>query len=129
MRELILSRLPATWNLPSPSAVLEFFGIILEVYKSSSFISNLYYHPHHRSRPLIGVLYTWIFRGVELLPSFGRGEVINLDGGIIMKWLKITYTALDTFGLYQMTLLCGLHAQLEVLKQDYMLAYSLYSYK
>ena len=82
---------------------------------------------------LIGVLLIWIF-SVELnwLPSFGRGEVIDLGwwttGFLTMSGLKSLILPSITLGLYQMTLVMRLTRaeMLEVLKQDYIkLAYSL----
>ena len=65
------------------------------------------------------------------LPSFGRGEVIDLGwwttGCITMSGLKSLMPSI-TLGLYQMTLVMRLTRaeMLEVLKQDYIrLAYSL----
>ena len=71
---------------------------------------------------------------VELnwLPSFGRGEVIDLGwwttGFLTMSGLKSLILPSITLGLYQMTLVMRLTRaeMLEVLKQDYIrLAYSL----
>ena len=139
--ELILSRLPATLELAVTSAVLGvFFGIILGIYTAinrGSFISNFILSSSliGVSLPtfLIGVLLIWIF-SVELnwLPSFGRGEVIDLGwwttGFLTMSGLKSLILPSITLGLYQMTLVMRLTRaeMLEVLKQDYIrLAYSL----
>ena len=66
------------------------------------------------------------------LPSFGRGEVIDLGwwttGFLTMSGLKSLILPSITLGLYQMTLVMRLTRaeMLEVLKQDYIrLAYSL----
>ena len=139
--ELILSRLPATLELAVTSAVFGvFFGITLGIYTAinrGSFISNFILSSSliGVSLPtfLIGVLLIWIF-SVELnwLPSFGRGEVIDLGWGttgfLTMSGLKSLILPSITLGLYQMTLVMRLTRaeMLEVLKQDYIrLAYSL----
>ena len=133
--------MPATLELAVTSAVLGvFFGITLGIYTAinrGSFISNFILSSSliGVSLPtfLIGVLLIWIF-SVELnwLPSFGRGEVIDLGwwttGFLTMSGLKSLILPSITLGLYQMTLVMRLTRaeMLEVLKQDYIrLAYSL----
>jgi peptide/nickel transport system permease protein len=75
---------------------------------------------------LIGVLLIWVF-SVELkwLPSFGRGEVVDLGGWttgfLTVSGLKSLILPGITLGLYQMTLIMRLTRaeMLEVLRQDY----------
>jgi len=75
---------------------------------------------------LIGVLLIWLF-SVELnwLPSFGRGEVVDLGwwttGYLTVSGLKSLILPSITLGLYQMTLIMRLTRaeMLEVLRQDY----------
>ncbi len=139
--ELIGSRLPATIELAVTSAVLGvFFGVIFGIYTAinrGSFISNFILSTSliGVSLPtfLIGVLLIWIF-SVELnwLPSFGRGEVVDLGwwttGFLTISGIKSLVLPSITLGLYQMTLVMRLTRaeMLEVLKQDYIkLAYSL----
>ncbi|MGB1512326.1 MAG: ABC transporter permease, partial [Paracoccaceae bacterium] len=75
---------------------------------------------------LIGVLLIWVF-AVELqwLPSFGRGEVVELGwwstGFLTLSGLKSLILPSITLGLYQLTLIMRLtrSEMLEVLRQDY----------
>jgi peptide/nickel transport system permease protein len=75
---------------------------------------------------LIGILLIYLF-SVELnwLPSFGRGEVVDLGGwttGLLTSsGLKSLILPAITLGLYQMTLIMRLvrSEMLEVLRQDY----------
>ena len=75
---------------------------------------------------LIGVLLIWVF-SVELkwLPSFGRGETVDLGfwktGFLSVSGLKSLILPGITLGLYQMTLIMRLTRaeMLEVLRQDY----------
>ena len=75
---------------------------------------------------LIGILLIYIF-SVELgwLPSFGRGEVVDLGwwntGLLTSSGLKALILPAITLGLYQMTLIMRLvrSEMLEVLRQDY----------
>ena len=139
--ELIISRLPATIELALSSAILGVsLGVILGIYtaiKRGSIISNLILSSSliGVSLPtfLIGVLLIWLF-SVELnwLPSFGRGEVVELGwwstGFLTVSGVKSLILPSITLGLYQMTLVMRLTRaeMLEVLKQDYIrLAYAL----
>ena len=139
--ELIISRLPATIELALSSAILGVsLGVILGIYtaiKRGSIISNLILSSSliGVSLPtfLIGVLLIWLF-SVELnwLPSFGRGEVVELGwwstGFLTVSGIKSLILPSITLGLYQMTLVMRLTRaeMLEVLKQDYIrLAYAL----
>ncbi|MEZ5751745.1 MAG: ABC transporter permease [Paracoccaceae bacterium] len=133
--ELILSRLPATLELALVSGALAFvFGVGLGVYtalRRKGWLSNLIMSVSliGVSLPtfLIGVLLIWVF-AVELqwLPSFGRGEVVDLPGGWRTGFLTESGRAslilpAITLGLYQMTLIMRLvrAEMLEVLRTDY----------
>ena len=75
---------------------------------------------------LIGILLIYLF-SVELgwLPSFGRGDVVDLGGWttgfLTASGLKALILSAITLGLYQMTLIMRLvrSEMLEVLRQDY----------
>jgi len=133
--ELILSRLPATLELALVSGLLAFvFGVGLGVYtalRRKGWLSNLIMSVSliGVSLPtfLIGVLLIWVF-AVELqwLPSFGRGDVVELPGGWRTGFLTESGRAslilpAVTLGLYQMTLIMRLvrAEMLEVLRTDY----------
>jgi peptide/nickel transport system permease protein len=133
--ELILSRLPATLELALVSGFVAFvFGVGLGVYTAlnrrgwlSSTIMTVSLIGVSLPTFLIGVLLIWIF-AVELqwLPSFGRGEVVELPGGWRTGFLTASGRAslvlpAVTLGLYQMTLIMRLvrAEMLEVLRTDY----------
>lgn len=132
--ELISSRLPATLELALVSALFAVFvGVTTGVYtaiRRNSFLSKLILSVSliGVSLPtfLIGVLLIWIF-AVELrwLPSFGRGEVIQIGwwstGFLTLSGLKSLILPGITLGLYQLTLIMRLtrSEMLEVLNQDY----------
>ena len=132
--ELILSRLPATLELALASAFFAvIFGVAAGIYTAihrGSFITNFILSTSliGVSLPtfLIGVLLIWLF-SVELnwLPSFGRGDVVNLGwwttGFLTASGLKSLILPSITLGLYQMTLIMRLTRaeMLEVLRQDY----------
>jgi peptide/nickel transport system permease protein len=75
---------------------------------------------------LIGILLVWLFSNVlKWLPSFGRGEVVNIGGwttGLLTRdgWAHIILPAI-TLGLFQLTLITRLvrSQMLEVLRADY----------
>lgn len=132
--QILLERAPATLELAAVSGVLAIlFGIALGVFTairrdgwlahgimSASLIGV--------SLPtfLIGILLIYVF-SVELgwLPSFGRGDVVDLGGwktGFLTEsGLKALILPSITLGLYQMTLIMRLvrSEMLEVLRQDY----------
>ncbi|WP_323764627.1 ABC transporter permease [Marinovum sp.] len=132
--QILLERAPATLELAAVSGVLAIvFGIALGVFTairrdgwlahgimSASLIGV--------SLPtfLIGILLIYVF-SVELgwLPSFGRGEVVQIGGwktGFLTEsGLKALILPSITLGLYQMTLIMRLvrSEMLEVLRQDY----------
>lgn len=133
--ELILSRLPATLELALVSGVLAFvFGVGFGVYTAlrrrgwlSTTIMTVSLIGVSLPTFLIGVLLIWAFV-VELqwLPSFGRGDVVDLPGGWSTGFLTQSGRAslilpAITLGLYQMTLIMRLvrAEMLEVLRTDY----------
>lgn len=132
--DLIALRLPATLELAMTSAIFAvIFGVITGIYTAinrGGFIANLILSTSlvGVSLPtfLIGVLLIWVF-SVELnwLPSFGRGEVVELGwwttGFLTASGVKSLILPSITLGLYQMTLIMRLTRaeMLEVLRQDY----------
>jgi peptide/nickel transport system permease protein len=132
--ELILSRLPATLELALISGLLAFvLGVGLGVYTALNrrgWLSNAIMSTSliGVSLPtfLIGVLLIWIF-AVELqwLPSFGRGDVVDLGfwrtGLLTESGRASLILPAITLGLYQMTLIMRLvrAEMLEVLRTDY----------
>jgi ABC-type dipeptide/oligopeptide/nickel transport system permease component len=132
--ELILSRMPATLELALVSGILAFtFGVGFGVYTAlnrkgwlSSFILSTSLIGVSLPTFLIGVLLIWIF-AVELqwLPSFGRGEVVDLGwwrtGLLTPSGRASILLPAITLGLYQMTLIMRLvrAEMLEVLRTDY----------
>jgi ABC-type dipeptide/oligopeptide/nickel transport system permease component len=132
--ELIMSRLPATLELALISGLLAFvFGVGLGVYTAlnrNGWLSNAVMTTSLLgvSLPtfLIGILLIWLF-AVELqwLPSFGRGEVVDLGwwttGLLTPSGRASLVLPAITLGLYQMTLIMRLvrAEMLEVLRTDY----------
>jgi len=133
--ELILSRLPATLELALVSGVLAFvFAVGFGVYTAlnrrgwlSSTVMSVSLIGVSLPTFLIGVLLIWLF-AVELqwLPSFGRGEVVDIGDWWSTGFLTSTGRAslilpAITLGLYQMTLIMRLvrAEMLEVLRTDY----------
>lgn len=132
--EIIMERAPATLELAAVSAVVAIlFGIAFGVYtaiRRDGFIANFIMSASliGVSLPtfLIGILLIYVF-SVELnwLPSFGRGEVVQLGwwstGFLTETGLKSLILPAITLGLYQMTLIMRLvrSEMLEVLRQDY----------
>ncbi|MEM1298179.1 MAG: ABC transporter permease [Pseudomonadota bacterium] len=132
--DILAERAPATLELAAVSggfAIL--FGIIFGVYTAirrdgwlSNFIMSASLIGVSLPTFLIGILLIYIF-AVELnwLPSFGRGEVVDLGGWttgfLTVSGLKALILPSITLGLYQMTLLMRLvrAEMLEVLRQDY----------
>jgi len=132
--ELILSRLPATLELALISGIIAFvLGVGFGVYtalRRRGWLSNVIMTVSliGVSLPtfLIGVLLIWVF-AVELkwLPSFGRGETVQIGGwttGLLTPSgrMALVLPAI-TLGLYQMTLIMRLvrAEMLEVLRADY----------
>ncbi len=132
--ELILSRLPATMELALVSGIVAFiFGVGFGVYtalRRKGWVSNTIMTVSliGVSLPtfLIGVLLIWVF-AVELqwLPSFGRGDVVDLGwwrtGFLTHSGRLSLILPAITLGLYQMTLIMRLvrAEMLEVLRTDY----------
>lgn len=132
--ELILSRLPATIELALVSATMALVvGLVLGVFtalrpKSWSTGAIMTASLIGVSLPtfLIGIGLIYIF-AVELkwLPSFGRGEVIDLGwwrtGLLTESGLRSIILPAITLSLFQMTLIMRLvrAEMLEVLRQDY----------
>lgn len=132
--DMIATRLPATLELALVSALFAMtLGVITGVYTAINrrgFFANtiLSVSLIGVSLPtfLIGVLLIWLF-AVELkwLPSFGRGEVVQLGfwstGFLTLSGLKSLILPGITLGLYQLTLIMRLtrSEMLEVLRQDY----------
>lgn len=132
--ELILSRLPATIELAFVSATLALVvGLVLGVFtalrpKSWSTGAIMTASLVGVSLPtfLIGIGLIYVF-AVELkwLPSFGRGEVVDLGfwrtGFLTESGLRSIILPAITLSLFQMTLIMRLvrAEMLEVLRQDY----------
>lgn len=132
--DLLAERLPATLELAFVSGVFAFLlGVGLGVYtalRRQGVMANLVMVISliGVSLPtfLIGILLIWVF-AVELswLPSFGRGEVVNLGGWttgfLTLSGLQSLILPAITLGLYQMTLIMRLvrAEMLEVLRTDY----------
>jgi peptide/nickel transport system permease protein len=132
--EIIIERLPATLELAAVSALLAVtVGIALGVYtaiRRDGWLSNAVMSASliGVSLPtfLIGILLIYVF-AVELgwLPSFGRGEVVDLGwwstGFLTPSGRAAIILPAITLGLYQMTLIMRLvrSEMLEVLRQDY----------
>lgn len=132
--EIISERLPATLELAAVSAVMAIvFGLALGVFTAirrdgwaAHTIMTLSLVGVSLPTFLIGILLIYLF-AVELnvLPSFGRGEVVELGwwrtGFLTESGLKALILPSITLGLYQMTLIMRLvrSEMLEVLRQDY----------
>ena len=132
--EILLERAPVAHELAMVSGVLAMlFGIALGVFtaiRRDGVLANVIMSGSliGVSLPtfLIGILLIYLF-SVELgwLPSFGRGETVDLGGwstGFLTEsGLKALILPSITLGLYQMTLIMRLvrSEMLEVLRQDY----------
>ncbi|MCC6007261.1 MAG: ABC transporter permease, partial [Rhodobacteraceae bacterium] len=133
--ELILSRLPATLELALISGFFAFvFGVALGVYTAlnrrgwlSSGVMTVSLIGVSLPTFLIGVLLIWVFAvELQLLPSFGRGEVVAIGdwwrtGLLTESGRRSIILPAITLGLYQMTLIMRLvrAEMLEVLRTDY----------
>lgn len=133
--QLILSRLPATLELSICSASFALLvGIPMGVYTGinrESWLSKLFLTVSliGISLPtfLIGILLIFIFAvHLRWLPSFGRGEVVEVFGfwrtGLLTaSGLRALILPSITLGLFQMTLIMRLvrSEMLEVLRTDY----------
>lgn len=132
--KIIMERAPATLELAALSAIFAIVvGIALGVFTAirreglvTKFIMSASLIGVSLPTFLIGILLIYLF-SVELgwLPSFGRGEVVQLGGwstGFLTEsGLKALILPSITLGLYQMTLIMRLvrSEMLEVLRQDY----------
>ncbi|MEM9911528.1 MAG: ABC transporter permease [Pseudomonadota bacterium] len=132
--DILLERLPATLELALVSGILALIGgITLGIFtaiRRRGFAANMIMTVSliGVSLPtfLIGIVLIYIF-SVELgwLPSFGRGEVVELGGwstGFLTEsGRKALILPAITLGLYQMTLIMRLvrTEMLEVLRMDY----------
>ena len=139
--ELILSHLPATLELALVSGTLAFvFGVGFGVYTAlrrrgvlANAIMTVSLVGVSLPTFLIGILLIWVF-AVELprmsfitwrLPTFGRGEVVDLGwwttGFLTASGRASLVLPAITLGLYQMTLIMRLvrAEMLEVLRSDY----------
>lgn len=131
---IIKERAPATLELAAVSGFLAIsIGIALGVFTAirrdgwtSNVIMSVSLIGVSLPTFLIGILLIYLF-SVELdwLPSFGRGEVVDLGwwttGFLTTSGLKALILPSITLGLYQMTLIMRLvrSEMLEVLRQDY----------
>lgn len=132
--DILLERLPATLELAAISALLAItIGIILGVYTAirpkgwlASFILTISLIGVSLPTFLIGILLIYVF-SVELglLPSFGRGEVVQLGwwstGLLTWSGIKALILPSITLGLYQMTLIMRLvrSEMMEILQSDF----------
>ncbi len=132
--EMIGKRAPATLELSFVSAVFAtIVGIPMGVYtglKRDSWLSKIFLTVSlvGISLPtfLIGILLIYIFAvQFQILPSFGRGEVVQLGfwstGLLTASGLKALILPSITLGLFQMTLIMRLvrSEMLEVMRTDY----------
>ena len=131
---LLGERLPATLELSFVSAIFALLaGIPMGVYtalRRESILSKLFLTVSliGISLPtfLIGILLIFIFSvNLQWLPSFGRGQVVDLGwwttGFLTVSGLKALILPSITLGLFQMTLIMRLvrSEMLEVLRTDY----------
>ena len=132
--QLIFNRLPATLELSVVSAALALLiGIPMGVYTGlnrHSWLSKLFMSVSLIGISLptffIGILLIFVFSvSLNLLPSFGRGEVVDLGfwttGLLTTSGLQALILPAITLGLFQMTLIMRLvrAEMLEVLRTDY----------
>jgi len=132
--EMILQRMPATLELSIVSAIFALVvGIPMGVYtgiRRNAWLSKLFLTVSlvGISLPpfLIGILLIFIFAvNLQVLPSFGRGSVVDLGfwstGLLTVSGLKALILPAITLGLFQLTLIMRLvrAEMLEVLRTDY----------
>ena len=132
--DIIAERAPATLELAAVSGLFAIvIGIVLGVFtaiRRDGWASNVIMTGSliGVSLPtfLIGILLIYVFSvELDLLPSFGRGDVVNVGGWstgfLTASGLKALVLPAITLGLYQMTLIMRLvrAEMLEVLRQDY----------
>jgi len=131
---MILERLPATLELSIVSAIFALLvGMPMGVYtgiRRNHWMSKLFLTVSlvGISLPpfLIGILLIYIFAVyLQILPSFGRGQVVDLGfwttGFLTASGLKALILPAITLALYQLTLIMRLvrAEMLEVLRTDY----------
>jgi len=132
--DLIAERMPATLELVFVSAILAIVvGVILGVYTGihrDSFVSNiiLVVSLAGVSLPtfIIGIMLIYLFSVIlGVLPSFGRGEVVDLGlwstGFLTVSGLKALILTSVTLSLFQMTYVIRLvrAEMMEILQTDY----------
>ena len=132
--ELITERLPATLELVFVSALIALItGTLLGVYTGinrKSFLSDLILAISLLGVSLptfvIGILFIYLFAVIlGVLPSFGRGEVIELGfwttGLLTISGLKAIILPSVTLSLFQMTYIIRLvrAEMMEILQMDY----------
>ncbi|MCE8008143.1 ABC transporter permease [Aestuariivita sp.] len=132
--DIIVERAPATLELAAVSGLFAILGGIgLGVFTAirrnglaANAIMTLSLIGVSLPTFLIGILLIYVFSvELDLLPSFGRGEVVNLGwwstGFLTQSGLLALILPSITLGLYQMTLIMRLvrSEMLEVLRQDY----------
>ena len=132
--DIIMERAPATLELAGVSGLLAItIGVALGVFtaiRRHGMAANaiMVVSLIGVSLPtfLIGILLIYLFSvELDILPSFGRGEVVQVGGWstgfLTASGLKALILPAITLGLYQMTLIMRLvrSEMLEVLRQDY----------
>ena len=132
--EMILSRMPATLELSVLSALFALLlGVPMGVYTGlhrkslfSQFLMTISLIGISLPTFLIGILLIFVFSVLlGWLPSFGRGEVVDLGwwttGLLTPSGLQALILPAVTLGLFQMTLIMRLvrSEMLEVLRTDY----------
>ncbi len=132
--ELIGRRLPATLELSIVSAIFALLvGIPMGVYTGlhrDSILSKLFLSISLVGISLptffIGILLIFVFSvSLQWLPSFGRGEVVQIGwwstGLLTLSGIKALVLPAITLGLFQMTLIMRLvrSEMLEVIRTDY----------
>lgn len=132
--DIIAERAPATLELAAVSGVMALvFGIGLGVITAikrnswaSSAIMTISLVGVSLPTFLIGILLIYVFSvQLEWLPSFGRGETVQVGGWstgfLTQSGLVALILPAITLGLYQMTLIMRIvrSEMLEVLRQDY----------
>ena len=131
---LISERLPATLELVLVSALIAiFFGVFFGVYTAinrEGLVSNfiLVTSLFGVSLPtfVIGILFIYLFSVIlGILPSFGRGEVVNFGfwstGFFTLSGIKALILPSITLSLFQMTYIIRLvrAEMMEILETDY----------
>jgi len=133
--EIIVERLPATLELAAVSGLFAILlGTALGVFTAirrngwaANAIMTLSLIGVSLPTFLIGILLIYVFAvELDMLPSFGRGDVVQVGDGwttgfLTQSGLKALILPSITLGLYQMTLIMRLvrSEMLEVLRQDY----------